>query len=229
MKVIKYVFTVIGLGMLVGAFFLFKGTQAFLVEAIVTEGRVVELVESRSSDSSTYAPVVEFKTFNGTTFEFLSSSGSNPPSYDVGEIIEVLYQEADPKSARINSFMSLWGGTTILAGLGTVFFSIGFIILLVGILNSRKIKYLKAHGVKINTKLKSVELNSSLKVNGRSPYNIYAQWENPASSKLHVFKSENIWFDPSEHINGDDITVLIEKDNPEKYYVDISFLPKLAN
>jgi len=215
--------------MLVGAFFLYKGTQAFLVDAIVTEGQVVDLVESRSNDSSTYAPVVEFKTFNGSVIEFLSSNGSNPPSYDVGEIIDVLYLESEPKSARINSYMSLWGGATILAGLGTVFFSIGFIILLIGILNSRKIKYLKEHGVKINTKLQSIEINSSLKVNNRSPYNIYTQWENPASSKLHVFKSENIWFDPSEHINGDDITVLIEKDNPEKYYVDISFLPKLAN
>ena len=65
--------------------------------------------------------------------------------------------------------------------------------------------------------------------NTTNPYLIYVQWKKPMTSKLHVFKSENIWFDPTDHINTDEITVLIESNNPKKYYVDTSFLPKLAD
>jgi hypothetical protein len=59
-------------------------------------------------------------------------------------------------------------------------------------------------------------------------YRICAQWTNPVTSEIHIFNSENIWFDPADHINTDEVTVLIERDNPKKYYVDISFLPKVA-
>lgn len=228
-SVIKYTFTVLGLGMLFGAFTFYTNTQDFLKNALTTSGTVVELVSSRSSDSTTYRPVVEFKTQDGKLVEFTSSSGSNPPSFSEGEIVEVLYQESSPERAKINSFFSLWGGSTILGGLGAVFFIVGFSIILFGSLKSKRIKYLKENGTPIKAKFQSVEINGSLKVNGRNPYQIYVQWKNPATSELHIFKSENIWFDPTDHINTDEITVLIEKNNPKKHYVDISFLPKVAS
>ena len=78
-------------------------------------------------------------------------------------------------------------------------------------------------------KFQSVKINRSFKVNGRNPYQILAHWQNPATSELHVFVSDNIWFDPTDYIDQDDIVVLIDKDNPSSYYVDTSFLPKLAS
>lgn len=228
-SILKYIFLVVGLGALVGAFFLVTNTQDFLKNALISDGRVVELVRSRSSDSVTYRPVVEFKTKDGSTIEFTSSSGSNPPSYSKGEIVEVLYQESSPEHAKINSFFSLWGAAVILGGLGSVFFLVGFSILLLGILKAKKVEYLRKNGVPIKAKFKGVEINASLKVNGRSPYKICAQWKNPATSEVHVFSSEDIWFDPTDEINTDEITVLIERDNPKKYHVDISFLPKVAS
>jgi len=228
-SILKYTFTVVGLGMIVGAFFLFTNTQDFLKNALTTDGTVVELVRSRSSDSDTYRPVVVFKSNGGSTIEFTSSSGSNPPSYSKGEIVEILYQESSPEQAKINSFFSLWGATTILGGLGSVFFLVGFSIILLGSLKSKKIEYLRKNGVPIKAKFQNVKVNGSLEVNGRNPYQICAQWKNPTTSEIHIFNSENIWFDPTDHINTDEVTVLIERNNPKKYYVDISFLPKVAS
>lgn len=228
-SIIKYVFTVIGLAMLVGAFFMYSDTREFLSKAVATEGTVTHLVRSRSSDSTTYKPVVEFKNQNGGLVEFTSSIGSNPPSYSQGEVVEVLYQKASPEKAKIRDFFSLWGGPTILGGLGILFFTVGLLIILVGSLKGRKIKYLKQSGVPVTAKFQSVEINGSLEVNGRNPYQILAQWENPITSELHIFNSENLWFDPTDYINQDEITVLIEKDNPKKYYVDISFLPNAVS
>lgn len=228
-SIIKYTFTVVGIGMLAGAFFLFTNTQEFLKSALTADGTVVELVRTRSTDSYTYKPVVEFKTRDGSLIEFTSSSSSNPPSYSQGEIVEVLYQESFPEQAKINGFFSLWGGPAIVGGLGSAFFLIGVSILLLGALKGKKIEHLRKNGISIKAKFQSVEINDSLKVNGKSPYQICAQWQNPTTAELHIFNSENIWFDPTDHINTDEITVLIEKDNPKKHYVDISFLPKVAS
>ena len=226
--IIKYLFTLIGIGMFVGTFLLYKSTNAFLVEAIKADGTVVDLVQSRSGNSFTYRPVIQFNNQNGEKIEFITSSGSNPPSHRKGEKVEVLYPPDEPQKARINTFFSLWGGSLILGILGVVFFLIGAGIILVEKLSSRRDEYLKKYGVPIETELQSVELNKSLTVKGRHPFCVLTQWQNPSTSEMHVFRSKNLWFDPSNYIKSKKITVLIERNNPRKYYVDLSFLPKLA-
>ncbi|MCK4742642.1 MAG: DUF3592 domain-containing protein [Sulfuriflexus sp.] len=227
---IKYFFAIIGFGMLVGSFFLYQKTMFFLESAITTEGVVTELVRSRSSSDSsyTYAPVVKFKTSQDTTIEFTSTTSSNPPSYSRGEQIEVLYDPIQPHSAKINSFFSLWGGSVIVGGIGAVFFLIGFGIIFLGIRKARNKEYLLQRGVRINTQFQSVSRNTRMRVNGRNPYMITSQWQDPTTTKIHVFESENIWFDPEQHINSETIVVYIEAKNPSKYHMDISFLPQLA-
>jgi len=60
---------------------------------------------------------------------------------------------------------------------------------------------------------KGVELDQSLQVNGRSPYQIISRSPDPWSNSIRVFEGENMWFDPSD---------------PTKYVMATSFLPKLA-
>lgn len=225
----KYVFTIVGFVMLAVAFFTYSSTKGFLNSAIVTQGTVTQLVRSRSSDSTTYKPVVEFKTSSGELIEFTSLSGTNPPSYSRGEGVEVVYQETSPEQAKIKGFFSLWGMSAIFGALGFLFFIIGFSIMLVSALKDRKIKYLKRYGTPVIAKFQSVEINRILNVNGRNPYQIVVQWKNPVTSDLHIFTSENLWFDPTDHINKEEIIVLIEKGNPNKYYVDTSFLPNVVS
>jgi hypothetical protein len=228
MKAIKYIFTLVGIGMLTGAFLLYNSTNSFLKEAVTAEGTVVELVRSRSSDSTTYAPVIHFIDGTGETVEFTSSTSSNPPSYSEGEKVEVLYLPSRPQEAKINSFFSLWGAVVIVGGLGGVFFLIGAAIILIPMLQGRRDEYLKQQGTRIETEFQSVELNRSLSVNGRNPFRVLTQWQNPATSEVHVFASNNLWFDPTSYIKSKKITVFIETNNPKKYYVDLSFLPRQA-
>jgi len=228
MSIVKYTFTLVGLGMLVGAVYSYTHTRDFLADAVTVKGEVIELVRSRSSDSDTYKPKVRFNTLAGEEITFTSNTGSNPPSYSRGEVVDVYYIEGEPYKAKISGFFSLWGLATILGGMGVVFFGIGGSIVLASILHNRKVTYLKSFGVPIMADIQSVEINRSVKVNGRSPYRIISQWQNPRTSKIHIFNSENIWFDPSDYIDQEQVSVLIKKGNPKKYYVDTSFLPKLA-
>lgn len=225
--IVKYVFTLVGIGMLVGAFLIFRSTNSFLAEATKTEGTVVEIERYWSGDSTSYRSVVQFTSQNGQAMEFVSA-GSNRPSYSKGQKVEVLYLPTDPQNAKISGFFSLWGGSSILGGTGGVFFLIGTGIMLAGTLRRRKDEYLINNGTPIETEYQSVELNTALSVNGAHPFRVLTRWLNPSTSELHVFKSNNMWFDPSSYIKSKNITVFIEKDNPRKYYVDLSFLPKLA-
>ncbi|MFY8149290.1 MAG: DUF3592 domain-containing protein [Prochlorococcaceae cyanobacterium] len=227
--VLKIVFTLAGIAMLSGTFFLARNTMNFLAQASRTHATVVDLVASRSSDSITYAPSVQFTSLNGEPVQFVSSTSSNPPGYAVGQKVEVLYRPASPRDAEINAFFPLWGGATIMGGLGVIFAGTGIGITLAPWLSRRGEEKIRQNAVVIETDFQTVQLNTFLTVNGRNPFQILTQWLDPATGKLHVFKSKNLWFDPSPYIPDQKIKVSLREGKPKKYHVDVSYLPDLAD
>ncbi|MFE6161201.1 DUF3592 domain-containing protein [Streptomyces sp. NPDC056486] len=108
---------------------------SYLTDAERAPGTVVSLEwrndthsgsrKQRANDGPTAYPVVEFTSADGTPRTFRSSAGSNPPSYERGEQVEVLYLADSPDDARINGFTSLWLLPVILGGIGLVMAGIG--------------------------------------------------------------------------------------------------------
>ncbi len=236
---IKYIVTLLGMCLLIASAYFYNSTSNFLKEAIKTEGTVVELDRTVSKDdvkdpnglhaSVSYKPVVDFVTGNGEKIRFFSIVGSNPPIYYKGQKVEVVYLTASPNNAKIFDFFSLWGVALILGSGGGVFFLVGSGMILVPRLKENRDQYLREQGVPIKTEFQRVVKDESLEVNGRNPYRILTQWQNPSTSEIHVFKSNNLWYDPTSHIKSRQITVFIERDNPKKYVVDLSFLPVMSD
>ena len=226
---LSYIFLGVGALMLLGALLLWNSTRRFIADAESAQGRVVELIEVRDEDdgSISYKPVVTYETANGRSITFTASFSSKPAPYDVGESVEVLYAPQDPHDARIKGFSSLWLGPTILGGLGVVFTGIGGGLLFARRSGERKKQYLMAYGNAIQTDLQGVERNTSLAVNGRNPWRITSQWLDPASNKLRVFHSDNLWFDPTRFVTAKTVTVLLDPQDPKRYHMDVSFLPEL--
>lgn len=226
---LSVIFTLVGLGMLAGAIVAFHSTSTFLETATAKPGVVTDLIRSRSSDSNAYYPIVQFEYKPGSPVEFQSSSGSNPPSYSRGEEVRVLSTPGEPESARIDDFFSLWGVTLIVGGIGTAFFLVGAGMFVVPAIRNGSAAKLRETGQLVQSRYQGVERNERLVMNGMSPFQIVCQWQNPVTSDLHVFRSGNLWFDPSSHISGESIPVYINPANPQKYWVDTSFLPKVAS
>ena len=115
---------------------------SFLTDAERAPGTVVALEwrndhsgvsrKSRASDGPAAYPVVEFTSADGAPRTFRSSTGSNPPSYEKGERVEVLYRADSPEDARIKGFASLWLLPLIFGGLGLVFAGVGTAFAIVG-------------------------------------------------------------------------------------------------
>jgi len=226
MKKIAWCLCIVGALLLSSAVYTAVTTQIFLTEAELTDGVVIDLVASRSSDSVTYSPVVQFETYSGQVVDLHSSTGSNPPSYEVGEIVLVYYRPDTPSDARVDSFFSLWGATLILGVLGALLAFLGGLFVYLLRSNKVKLEYYREHGLPVEARIKSVEQNNALEVNGKNPYRLFADWKDPATGQFYIFKSVNIWFDPSDYLESDTVTVFVDQDNPKKYAMDTSFLPE---
>jgi hypothetical protein len=231
MKLFASIFTFTGLALLSIGVSLFIQEQNFLKKAHTATGKVIEMAISISSGSNsgksvTYYSIVSFETKEGKPYTFSSSFSSNPPAYSVGEEVTVYYLPESPAKAEIKGFFSQWFAVIICSIMGLVFSSIG-IGVWVSIVRKKKLRYwLQANGQLIHTSLQSVELNTSLTINGRSPYVIYSQWQNPSSKKVHVFKSDNIFYNPAGYMPGNTIQVRVDPQNYKKYQMDTSFLPE---
>lgn len=236
LTIITTVFTLFGATFFGIALFSFIHTQNFVKAAASTEGVVLELkpVESSSTNSGgyTYAPVVKFKTPDGKNIHFKSSTSSNPPEFSVGQTVPVLYNRSNPQEAQVDSFVQLWLLPTVFGGFGIIFMGVGATLIVSSLLSKKKEKWLQENGQKIQTKFSNVEWNTSLTVNGQSPYIIVSQWRDPATYEVYTFRSQNIWFNPEEFIKNSDtelIDVYVDPKNMKKHYMDISFLSKLNN
>lgn len=89
-----------------------------------TPGVVIELRENYDEDGVTYTPKVQFITMEGVSIEFYSSYASNPPSYQIGELVTVVYQPRNPEDAIIKGegqllhiFFMAFGGLFATIGL----------------------------------------------------------------------------------------------------------------
>ena len=120
-----------GLLALIGVF-LFIRTRIFIGNAQEAKGTVIQMVYSRTSSSSGsgggYAPVYQFRTLDGQTIMIHDSLSSNPPRFQVGQEIDVLYESGNPQKARINKWMNLYFVPVLLGGMGLIFGGVGMAI-----------------------------------------------------------------------------------------------------
>lgn len=64
---------------------------------------------------------------------------------------------------------------------------------------------------------------------GRSPFCVEVDVQDPERNEVRVLTSEDVWFDPTPYMEGhDELDVWIDPQRPDRYLVDVSFLPRLA-
>jgi hypothetical protein len=235
MRLFIIIFGLVGLGMGIGEFFILKSVFEFRSQAVVVDGEVVDFVTSRGSKGGTmYAPVVRYSVpapegGSGETHEIRGSVSSSSRGYDIGERVEVMYLPDAPAEGRIRNFMEQWFLPTIFGLFTLVFGGVAAGFLVAEIRRQRMYAWLQHSGMTIQARINEVARNTSLKVNGRSPWVILAQWQHPVTQEMHVFESENLWYDPSEFIGDrEQIPVRVDADDPARHRVDISWLPKKA-
>ncbi|OAT47261.1 hypothetical protein M997_1790 [Proteus hauseri ATCC 700826] len=225
-----YIFSLIGAGIIIIALFVIKSELYLITNGIETTGVVIDISIDRSSNNKeTYFPIIQFNTEKNVETTFRSTTGSSGYRNSIGNEVPIIYLPNNPQKASINSFFSLYGPGLILTIFGLIFTSIGLIPLVIIRRKNNKNKRLKREGTPLTVKITDVILNQHVHINRQSPYQIVADHHDKLNNRIIRYKSDYIFFDPSPYINSDLITIYIDKNNPKKYYLDISFLPTLED
>lgn len=104
--------------------------------------------------------------------------------------------------------------------LGALFLFLGVLFLAVPV-RKRKLKQeLLSTGRCLTAQISEITMNTSVSVNGRHPYVIQCFYEDPYTNEFHLFKSEDLLYDPSPMLKGDTIRVFVDPENYSRYYVD---------
>lgn len=103
-----------GIGLLAGSYYFASSTLDFREQAKRTTG----VIEAANPPRAKF--YVEDREYTVT-----GSVSSDPPAYQVGEKVEVMYLPGSPDDARLDGFLENWFAATLLGGLGTVFTSVG--------------------------------------------------------------------------------------------------------
>jgi len=123
---IGVIFGLMGFFMVALALFLFVRTRIFLNKAQQTQGTVINMVYSRSSKGGGgYSPVYSFRTIMGQEIVVTDNLSSNPPMFQVGQTIDVLYDPENPNDARIKKWFNLYFLPMLFGFLGLVFGGVG--------------------------------------------------------------------------------------------------------
>lgn len=229
-KIIGGIFAMIGVAALVGMAFAIVGTNSFIKQSSVTSGEIIDIVTRTSKDSDgnttrSHYPVVRFNDATGNAVEFESSTSTSSRT-GIGEHVQVRYIPDNPSKARISSsFLDMWGVSLMLGIFGVVFAGLGVPFFWLGIREELSEKNAQSYTREISADVKEIFHNTSISMNGRSPYQIVAQWLDADSNEIHVFKSKNFWYDPSEFVK-EKIPVKADPRNLKKYWMDVSALPK---
>ena len=223
-------FLAIGVVVLIVGAVMFVLTVRFVAEAEHATGTVVDLSRRSNSEGTVlFYPVVRFVTANGETIEFVSSSGSAPALESPGDRVEVLYDPDDPSHAKLSGLFHLWFGPAILSVLSACFITVAwFLRRHTRVPSVADAEWLRSHGRHVNGESPRV-ITDSLEVQGRSPFRLEIDVHDAGRDEVRVLASERIWFDPTPHLeNRKTLDVYIDPVRPERYLVDISFLPRLA-
>jgi hypothetical protein len=221
------VFALVGAVLLTIGAWLYMREQAFVTGAARATGTVVDLRYERSSDGGgAYYPTVAFVTAGGDSVTVRSRVGSSPPSWRVGETAEVLYDPANPLDARMSGFFQLHIGSFVLGVLATVFGGIGGIWLYLVGRAAAIAAEVRATGQRIEAKVIEIERRTNIRVGQKSPFRIVAQGEVSGGREVVLYRSANIWFDPTPYV-GETVSVYVDRNDPGRHVVDLDFLPKL--
>lgn len=211
---------------IIGAIFLIIGLIIFgniinYENKVDTIGTITEISSYRDDDHNINHEVYVSYNVEGKKYE--SKLNSYSSNFYEGKEIQIYYDKDNPNQIGVKSLDLLF---LIFPGIGLIFLIMGVTGILIKT-NKRKLeKRLKENGELIYANYNETVLNNSYQVNGKCPYNIICEWEDPLDSKRYIFKSENIWINPEKIIEEKNIKqfpVYIDS-NKKKYTIDIDIL-----
>lgn len=210
-------FGCIGVLILVIGFYQLNKTTTFNKTAVSTTATITDIQTYTSKDDTHHRVFVEYE-FEGKTYENIQLNGYTSSMHEGKEITIYLDPDA-PTDARVKSMEIL--STVILFLMGIVFFLVGFLNIFSQLKAARRKKHLLSNGKVLCATVDNIYLNTSYKVNGRSPFIVECKYLDENTNTTYRFKSGNLWSNPNNFLEiGGPINVYVDYEDYSKHYVD---------
>lgn len=213
----KILFVLCGIAIAAGVA-IYLEASAFQKTANITIGTVANSTLSRYEIKYISNDGVE-RTFKGTH----SSKGGR---HHDGDKLKVFYKKDNPDKCRISDGKR--------SGKKVVFWS--FMLLLFNMFSvysgkkrDKTEKDFKSTGRKVEAQILKIGTDMETTVMQKHPYYIDCKWVDPITGKEYKHTIKYIWEDPKTPLAGrNTIDVYIDRNDPEKYFLDIEFLGEAA-
>lgn len=203
-------------GLLCGllGYYLVQDRNHIMQDGIKTTGRVIDL---NHSDNMT-APIVRYEDESGNALHYHSSSYTNIDPYEVGQTVTLYYHPSNPEEVILEGdgwlhllpflFLITHGGV----GFGGLFW----------LEKQRRLhQWLQQSGTEVQAQFTGIK---EVYNKGRY-YSVQCEWTDPLSNQSYVFESEQVSRNPIDQIPASkNIRVLIDPNDPKRYWMDITFM-----
>lgn len=216
-------FALVGAVFMAFASWLYWEDAAFAERALDAQGTVTENIRYYDDEGELlYRPVVTYSDEAGQSHTFSSSVSSSSPQFDIGETVDVLYDPAAPGDARVDAFMSRGIFPLAFGGLGLVAFLCGAGMVYAAVARKQAVAQLRASGVRIEAEIIGIREDESIEVNDEHPWRVTARGKHPRTGRMTTFKSDMLWSYPDGVEEGHLVPVLVAKNKPKRYLVDVA-------
>lgn len=193
---------------------------ALQLHGVHAQGRViaVEVYYRRGSSSGVhYQPEISYSDIHGRTNTFTSHFSSFCGlTYQVGDPVDVVYLPNGAPHAIIDSTLYQWFLPLVLFLFSLVFYLIPALWIPKWYRHRNLAYWLEANGQTITAQ-----------VSGTENKKIVAKWQDPVRGTTYIFKSPDLVYDPTPFLK-ETIMVRIDPRDPNRYIMDLSFLPDAA-
>lgn len=115
----------------IGIYF-YASTKSFLRTAVRTQGTVLEVLRERTRDgTTTYRPTFFFIDQHRQEHRIPSRLCSNPPRFETGQTVSLVYDPDDPMTVTDDSIISVWFGFVFCGITSASFLSMGLLLRIV--------------------------------------------------------------------------------------------------
>jgi hypothetical protein len=212
----KILFVLCAIGIAIGTGIYFEA-KAFQKTAKITQGIV-------TFSSMTFYEI-KYTSYDGIERTYKGTHGRYRNHRD-GDIVKIYYNTDNPDKVRISDGAK--------SGKKMVFYT--FLLLLFNMYSvyqgrkkEKSDNFFRTTGRKMEAQILKIDKDMTITIQRKNPYCIDCSWVDPMTGKKYTHAIRYVWKDPKILLAGrNSIDVYIDRNYPEKYFMDISFLGAAA-
>lgn len=221
-KQIGTVFTVIGILLVVFSTSVWQKYSSLADHGIRAQAKVLDTIRDTGSRGA-YHLVLGWRLWDGryATHRQVEAANFGPQE---GDTVEIAYDRKNPCDlVLVNNARSLFV-PAVTSFLGGIFSFLGIVTLVAMQRRLAEAAVLRKNGMLVEAEFVSLTADTSRSYNGVNPWKLVVSGVNQVTGRNHYFESEPVWKDPTLYVNNRSIDVFINPHNPQRYFVDLSFL-----